>query len=274
VEGAAVVRVRSSIYVELPRAGAMARVEEADRTALAARQVAVAGVWAAQGAPVSVLILPQLQPFVFDDGAVTLWERLDGDANADSAEIGRTVRVLHDATRGIALASAPRIQPSADIEAWIDWPASWLADEDRAELVRRYRRLKCWWDAESGDDPSGVVLAHGDVHRSNTIVTEEHGVVFVDLEDAGVGPASWDLVPCAVDVRRYGGSPEEFRRFVAGYGVDPYRWSGFEHMCELYELSVTVWAIRCAHISTRIAEEAQLRVAGLLGRSRAAWQKV
>jgi hypothetical protein len=49
VEGAAVTRVRSSIQVELPYAGVIARVEAADRMALAARQVVVAGVWAALG---------------------------------------------------------------------------------------------------------------------------------------------------------------------------------------------------------------------------------
>ena len=271
VEGATVARVRSSIHIELPNAGVMARVETAGRTAVAARQVVVAGVWAEQGAPVPALVSPQLQPIVFDDAAVTLWQRLDGGESTDPAEFGRAVRALHDATRGITLTRAPRLEPFADIEAWIDWPANWLADEDRAELARRYRRLKRWWDAESADDPSGVVLAHGDVHRENTIVTEEHRVILVDLEDAGVGPVSWDFVPLAVGVRRYGGSPEELRRFIAGYGVDPCHWSGFERMCEFYELSVTVWAIRCAAMSTSIAEEAELRVAGILGRSRAAW---
>ena len=73
VEGATVVRVRSSINVELSSAGVMARVETADRIARAALQVTVAGVWAARGAAVPALVHPQLQPFVFDDCAVTLW---------------------------------------------------------------------------------------------------------------------------------------------------------------------------------------------------------
>jgi len=271
VERATVARVRSSILVELPSAGVLARVETADRIDRATLQVVVAGVWAAHGAAVQALVHPQLQPFIFDDCAVTLWERIDGISAADPAELGRTIRALHDATRGVALISTPRLEPFAEIDERIDLPANWLADEDRTELGRRSRRLKLWWDTESADDPLDVVLAHGDVHRSNAIVTEDRGVVLVDLEDAGVGPASWDLVPSVVGVRRYGDSPEELRRFVAGYGADPRRWAGFERLCELYELSVTVWAIRCAEISTRIAEEAQVRVAGILGRSRAEW---
>ena len=271
VEGARVLRVKSSIHVELPNAGVVARVEAADQTTRATRQVVVAGVWAAQSAPVPTLVRPELQPFVFDDAAVTLWQRLDGCATADLVELGRTVRTLHDTTRGIPLTRAPRLRPFVDIEAWIDWPTSWLADEDRAELARRNRHLKRWWDAESADDPLGVVLLHGDVHPENTVVTEEHGVILTDLEDAGVGPVSWDLVPLAVSVRRYEESPAELRRFIAGYGVDLSRWSGFERMCEIYELWVTTWAIRCAGISPRIAGEAALRVEGFLGRSEAAW---
>jgi hypothetical protein len=271
VEGAAVTRVRSSIHVELPYAGVIARVEAADRMALAARQVVVAGVWAAQGAPVPVLVRPQLQPFVFDDAAVTLWQRLDGGATADLTVLGSTVKKLHDATRGINLTQVHRLEPFVDIEACVDSPPSWLADEDRDEIAHRYRRLRRWWDSESSDDPLGVGLVHGDVHRENTLVTDEHGVILVDLEDAGVGPLSWDLVPLAVGVHRYGDPPEEFQKFVAGYGVDPCRWSGFERMCGIYELSVSGWAIRCAAVAPRIAREAALRVAGLLGRSREAW---
>ena len=152
VEGAAVTRVRSSIHVELPYAGVIARVEAADRMALAARQVVVAGVWAAQGAPVPVLVRPQLQPFVFDDAAVTLWQRLDGGATADLTVLGSTVRKLHDATRGINLTQVHRLEPFADIEACVDSPPSWLADEDRDEIANRYRRLRRWWDSESSDD--------------------------------------------------------------------------------------------------------------------------
>ena len=62
-------------------------------------------------------------------------------------------------------------------------------------------------DFESSDDPLDVGLVHGDVHRENTLVTDEHGVILVDLEDAGVGPMSWDLVHLAVEVHRYGVPP-------------------------------------------------------------------
>ena len=264
-------RVRSSIQVELPYAGVIARVEAADRMALAARQVVVAGVWAAQGAPVPVLVGPQLQPFVFDDAAVTLWQRLDGGATTDLAVLGSTVRELHEATRDIDLTQVHRLEPFADIEACVDSPPNWLADEDRDEIAHRYRRLKRWWDSESSDDPLGVGLVHGDVHCENTLVTDEHGLILVDLEDAGVGPMSWDFVPLAVGVHRYGDPPKEFRKFVAGYGADPCRWSGFERMCGIYELSVLGWAIGCAAVAPRIAREAALRVAGLLGRSRETW---
>lgn len=268
---AVVVRVRSSTHVELPRAGVLARVESPGKASLAARQVAIASVWVSRGAPVSTLVCPQLQPFIFDNASVTLWQKLDGCPATEPADLGRTVQTLHSATRNNSPADLPALDYLTDIADWIDRRTDWPAEADRAEFEQRYVRLKHWWDSEAMADPLGVLLVHGDIHRDNTIVTADRGVVLVDLEDSGIGPASWDLVPLAVGVRRFGDSPEDFRAFITGYGSNPFLWSGFERLCEIYELSITVWAIRCAVNSPEVLEQAQVRVEGLLGRNDQTW---
>lgn len=238
---------------------------------LAKNQVSTADELTHRGAPVAALVCPELQPFAFDDANVTLWQYLNGRPITDLGELGRTVRSLHSATRDDLPAGLPSLDFLTDISRWIDTTAEWPESAARLEIERRFTVLKRWWDRESADDPLGILLVHGDVHRENTIVTKDGDVVLVDLEDAGVGPASWDLVPLAVGVRRFGDPAEEFQAFVSAYGADPNRWSGFERLCEIYELSITVWAIRCAEKSSEFLDEARIRLDGILGRGDQIW---
>jgi hypothetical protein len=273
VGDARVSRLRSSIQVELPRAQVMARVEPCDRIAMAHKQVQVVGIWMSQAAPIAPLVRPELQPFVFTDGAVTLWQQVQPVAEVDLHELGQTVRDLHEASRRTSPTTISRLNPFTDTLARIDWPVDWLADTDRTALHRHAKTLGRWWQESSADDPLGTLLVHGDMNVTNSVKTDQ-GTMLVDLEDAGVGPASWDLVPLTVGTRRYGGSVAELERFFDGYGADPRGWPGYEDMCEIYELSVAVWALRCSEMSPALAEEAMVRVAGVLGRSQKHWRSL
>ncbi|MCP4903292.1 MAG: aminoglycoside phosphotransferase family protein [bacterium] len=248
----------------------MARVEESERAGVAFRQVKVARVWASRGAPVVPLVRSELQPFIFPGGAVTLWQRLHSCSPVDLEKLGRTTRELHETTRGSSFAGLPRHDPFIDTHRSIDWPADWLANKDRAELKELVDLLEERWQNEAADDPLGTVIVHGDVHGGNAIATDR-GLFLVDLEDAGVGSASWDLVPLAVGVSRYGDAEADLERFIRGFGDDPRGWTNFKLMCEIYELAVTSWTVRCSEISSAMASEAAVRVNGLLGRSNVEW---
>ena len=87
----------------------------------------------------------------------------------------------------------------------------------------------------------------------------------------GFGPASWDFVPLAVGIDRYGLQAGNLDRFIAGYGFGPADWPGLRVMCDVYELLVTSWAIRCGSDSPRMAREAEVRVAGLLDGNPTPW---
>ena len=86
------------------------------------------------------------------------------------------------------------------------------------------------------------------------------GPVLADLELAGWGPASVDLAPQVVAVRRYGADPADLEAFVSGYGADPRGWAGFEVLVDAYELWVTAWAVANRGASAHAEHEAELRL--------------
>ena len=268
--GAAIIRVRSSIHVELPRSDVVARVEGPAGRELASRQVLVACALAARNAPVARLVRPEMQPFVVGDRAVTLWHRVRSVGSPTPETVGRAVRVIHDATVESVPKCVPPIAPFEQLIACFDAPSSWSGSAAVKELRRVSDDLASRWREETEGDPLGRVVVHGDPHVDNAIVSED-GLVLLDLEDAGVGPASWDFAPAAVGVERYGAPAEDFDRFVAGYGADPRAWPAHRLMCDVYELLVTAWAVRCSIDSPRLAREASIRVAGVLEGDQTLW---
>ena len=92
--------------------------------------------------------------------------------------------------------------------------------------------------------------------------------------NAGIGAASWDLVPQLVARARYGARDQMLDEFVAGYGAEPSGWPGLGYMCRVYELLATAWATRCAVDSPEMAREASLRAATVLDRVEATWTQM
>jgi len=202
---------------------------------------------------------------------VTLWWRLEAEAGAPHLhhrEVGTLLRVLHDRSRG-----APSSLPASDPFLG---PATWIRNLSSLDsgLVRALSELQMGlitrWTAEVGADPLGTVVLHGDAHHQNVIRTAK-GPIFIDLEDAGVGSASWDFAFLGAHVRRYGLDPRYFEEFAAGYGADPRSWSGFHLMCEVYEWHAAVWAAGCHRTSARMAHEGHIRVRSVLGESSESW---
>lgn len=273
ISDARLLRVRSSVHVEFSRAGIVARVESSGVGQLAERQARIARLLAERGAPGARLLQPERQPYFVEDGAVTLWQQLDKVAEADFAALGEAVRALHDATRSPLPPGIPICDPFRTIHRDLGWPSPWSDSEEHKELRRLADTLAEQWQQISREDPLGRVIVHGDAHQENAILTED-GLVLLDFEDAGEGPASWDFAALKVGVARYGLPLEDYRAFVAGYGAEPGEWEGHAVMCQVYELLVTAWAMRCSAESPRLAEEASVRVAGLLSRGRRQWTLV
>lgn len=142
-----------------------------------------------------------------------------------------------------------------------------------ARLRRRLDRLRADWPEAVAADPLGTTLVHGDLNADNVALTAE-GAKLLDLESAGKGPASWDLVARETEVRRYDARADEFRRFCAGYGAGLPDWSGLEVLRQAHELNLALWAVGHRDLPPALAEEAGIRVAVLLGEHDRPWTLV
>ena len=271
VSEARFLRVRSTVTVELPLANVVARVEAVGAERSAERQVRIARLLAERRAPVARLVQPERQPRFLEDGAVTLWRRLEPVADPDFQALGQAVRAVHDATRSSLPPDLPVCDPLAEVRRYLDWPSPWLGTTESREVHNRADRLTAAWQVAVREDPLGPVIVHGDAHQDNAIVTDD-GLILIDLENAGKGPASWDFAALKVGVERYGLGSDDYRSFIAGYGSEPGAWEGHAVLCQVYELLVASWAMRCSADSPQMAHEASIRVASVLGRGDEKWK--
>jgi hypothetical protein len=270
-DDAALFRIRSAGLVRLERAGVMVRVERADQGAVALRQVQVARFLHHRGAPIAALATQHPQPLVVQGLPVTLWELLHpqpGELNA--WELGALLRDLHDRAGPPFPAELPGLDPFDAVLFMLDGLVGSVPDPDLARLRRITETLADAWPALAAADPLGLRVLHGDAHEDNVVRTPQ-GLLLVDLEMAGVGPASWDLAVSAVGVRRYGFDAAHHRDLVRAYGHDPADWDGFEAMCRSYEVPLVVWALFCAMEDPTMQHEAKVRLDGLLDRGDATW---
>jgi hypothetical protein len=258
--GAGIWRVGSAVLVGLPAARVLGRVDDPARFDAADRQVAVSEVLVERGVPCITVTGPVDQPIVTPAGPLTFWRWLE--ASADEVRprtLGRLARALHDATRG-GVDEVPAFEPLLAVadeleRARVDGRT---ASSDLELLGARAAHVLEGW-AVVLEDPLGIAVVHGDLHRHNAVATDG-GAVLADLELAGVGPVCADLVPQVVAVRRYGAPPHTIDEVFAGYGLEPVRWPGFELLVEAHELWVTVWTVANRGVSPELEAEAELRL--------------
>jgi len=253
-------RAGSSVLVGLPTARVLGRVDDPRRLDAACRQVAASAAMAAHRVPAITLTGPAEQPVATDAGPVTLWRWLRAHrAEASPEDLGRLARRLHDATRDGVDGVTPH-DPLTAVTAELERAAELglTDDDDLGLLLEHVERLRSAWP-EPADDPLGVAVVHGDLHRHNAIVTDD-GLVLADLELAGVGPATADLVPHVVAVRRYDAAPRVLDEFVRGYGSAVPAWSGTEVLVEAYEMWATAWSVANRGGSDVLAAEAEVRL--------------
>lgn len=270
-EGARLRREVSSSQVELPACSVFARVEPADRTAIAERCARSARFLANRGVLAVRLVEPERQPLIFPEGAVTLWHAVEIlDRSPSVSTLAATARELHRATGGELSDDIQEVDVFSSIFSWLAQSEKALAPGDLRSLEEEARALAELWPLLAAQDPLGAGFVHGDFHRENLVLTPA-GWTLLDLEECGVGPISWDLVPQLVAVRRYGAPASNWRDFCDAYGSEPSEWSGMGDLCRLYELAMTVWAVAHRHLSDELATEGELRLDSFLGRGGGIW---
>ncbi len=257
----------------------MVRVRPASELAVAEREVAVARALAEAGVPAVRLIEPGEQaepspstglgqPWRIGGWAATAWAWVTGAGTPNAAELGAMCRTLGERTRGIDH-GVPLFDPLAAV---LNAVAHLPADDDEALFVRqRTEELRAPWHRAADRDPAGRCIVHGDLHSDNVLVGPD-GPLLVDLELAGVGPASFDVAPSVVAVDRYGADPESLGEFLAAYEGDPRAWDGFATCVDVYELWVTAWAVGVRGVSEAAAAEASRRVRCLRDQTCEPWR--
>lgn len=189
-----VLSVLSTAIVHLPPSPLVARVPlltddvRAGSESLA-RELAVCTWLADRGLPVvrpSALLPPG--PHSHDGLRVTFWDLVEpaAEAELDAEAAGDGLRSIHE-----ALASYPEplpyLEPGAEIRAILALLTT-LEPADVALLESELERVES--DVAELGRPRQPV--HGDAHSFNVVQTQG-GPIWVDFEDASIGPREWDL---------------------------------------------------------------------------------
>ncbi|MDE1674742.1 phosphotransferase enzyme family protein [Nocardia gipuzkoensis] len=172
---------------------------------------------ASHGASIAPL-LDVPQPLHLPGGfTVTFWQELDNRPPWSGAELARPLKELHQIHPDDPLHTLPVWNP-------FDNARRRLAEADGAATRTDLDWLRDAWSAAEAaykrwepELPMGII--HGDPHTGNLLRDRSGRVVLCDLDETGIGPLGWDLVPQAVGAVRFN-RPNFYQQFVAAYGAD------------------------------------------------------
>ncbi len=190
-------------------------------------------------------------------GVVTFWPLVASTGRKiDWPGLGRVLRRIHSLTPPDELLSLwdPLGRVEARLEAYRSRP------EARAEYVRLLSAA-CSWGRRTIDRSAPSVLVHGD--PTNVIMTAG-GVVLIDFDLCGLGPALWDVASVTVRHRRFGLSRSDLQGFYAGYRFDSAASCGLKDLVRLRELLDSSFALGAAPGgSSAVDHELEIRMGAL-----------
>src|SRR4051812_45923465 len=195
------VTIRDGLSLLVRRQDVVVRVRRRSLEPVAAREVAVAGILAEAGVPVTPLVAGDHQPWVIANYVVTAWQWLEGTGPVGPTELGGLAYALRERTADGHVYDAARFDPIAAVRAAVEHLP--VGDEQGDQVRLMAHELTQGWARVADTDPLGTAIVHGDLHRHN-VVAGPMGPVLTDLELAGAGPPSYDVAPAVVAVNRYG----------------------------------------------------------------------
>jgi Ser/Thr protein kinase RdoA (MazF antagonist) len=239
-------RFGTNAVYHLPQSALVIRITRPGvRPADIIREMALARWLAARDFPVTVPDDHTLfEPLGVMGSVVTAWHWVEHhpDRQPDPEKFGQLLSRFHELTADYP-GAMPEFNPLSYAQEGLDALRAdpGLPAADRKLLERWRKDLDDAIDALD-EGPVGDGLLHGDAHLGNVLACDS-GLVLLDFERLCWGPREWDLVPMAMAVRRFGGSPQAYQRFCRGYGFDVTVWEGCEVLCRARELMATVWRL-------------------------------
>ncbi|MFE7100440.1 phosphotransferase family protein [Streptomyces erythrochromogenes] len=107
-----------------------------------------------------------------------------------------------------------------------------------------------------------IGLVHGDAHRGN-LLRDGDRVLLIDYEAVALGPRSWDLLPTATAVDRFGLAPSAYDEFCTLYGADVTGRHEYRLLRTVRELGMTTWLMQNVPHSAAAAKEFSIRMTSL-----------
>jgi hypothetical protein len=267
VEGSSLIRNGSHVMWKIP-SGIVGRVGERGTDDVARKEVEVSRWLRASGVRATRAIDDVTQPTVIDGYPVTWWELLPESRPATPAELGATLRRLHDLPdpRGLSL---PRFSPFEAARKRLknsEMPNS----GDAVWVLNRMWEVDLRCEEILPDLPTGVI--HGDAWQGNFAVIDSRDPVMLDLEAFCVGPEIWDLIAIAVDSTDFARiSESEYEDFAAAYEFDVTTSPAYRTLAQVQELRWTSYVIGKSKPGSAEESEATHRVACLKGEVRRPW---
>ncbi|WP_433574216.1 aminoglycoside phosphotransferase family protein [Nocardia brasiliensis] len=229
-----------------------------------ARLVRVARWLAQVGAPISTLLDGPQPIHVAGRYTVTFWHELSTQPVWSPRELAGPLRTIHRLPSDDAL---PEWNP-------FDTARQRLAAADGVVSIDDLKWLGEQWNAAEQDYRSlestmATGIVHGDPHTGN-LLRDSHGqVVLCDLDETGIGPLAWDLVPQAVGAVRFD-RPDFYAGFVEAYGADVRRESYWPVLARIRELIMVTSVLPDLGQRPAVAEQHAHRLATLRAGNRTA----
>ncbi|WP_051030280.1 MULTISPECIES: phosphotransferase [Nocardia] len=217
--GAELIKYTVNAVYRLPRERVVLRVASGPVAMSRGQRVVTMARWLhARDAPIATL-LDADQPLTVDgDYTVTFWHELGRRTDWTADDLASPLHRLHaldlDSADHAVLPTWDPFTTARDRLAHADTTvlapadARWLGEQwDSAEQAFRHVQDQL---------PTGII--HGDPHTGN-LLHRHDDTVLCDLDETGIGPLAYDLVPQAVGATRFG-RHDFYRDFVHAYGSE------------------------------------------------------
>jgi Ser/Thr protein kinase RdoA (MazF antagonist) len=207
-------------------------------------------------------LCPIADPFILGDVSVTVWDFLDGTTELDYTQFGAALCALHrldpdqvaDHVDLPWCGDSPWLNLEGDIAAAA---TTGVVSEDDIATLRAVGTELADWEQTAHDAP--LVVCHGDVHPRNALM-RGNGLVILDWDSICLGPTAWDHAAMLTWEQRWGGGPDSYEAFAAGYGIDMRGTTLGDLLARVRLLAATIHMIIKGAGSAHHAEEARLRM--------------